>query len=177
MTVTGETKELVRQRANSSCEFCGVTEIDAGGALTIDHYQPKAKGGADTPDNLLYCCARCNQYKADYWPAHPEDPLLWHPRLEPAAIHFFDLDDGMLQPLTATGAFTLIRLRLNRPPLVAYRLRKQQQADETLLLTRYRELVESLGQLNGQLTELMQEQHQLLQEQRELYRLLLRGRR
>jgi 5-methylcytosine-specific restriction endonuclease McrA len=54
-------REAVRQRAQQVCEFCGVTETDAGGLLTIDHFQPTAKGGSDNPANLLYCCVRCNQ--------------------------------------------------------------------------------------------------------------------
>ncbi|MFQ5811913.1 MAG: hypothetical protein ACE5I2_01785 [Anaerolineae bacterium] len=98
---------------------------------------------------------------------------MWNPRCEPASQHFLELDDGTLHPLTVTGAFTLKRLRLNRPPLVAYRLRKHQRAEEIRLLTRYRGLVQLLEQLNTQLHVLMEEQRQLLEEQRELLRLLL----
>lgn len=173
MSISDEIREQVRRRANLACEFCGVSETDTGGELTLDHYQPSARGGLDTLDNLLYCCARCNQYKADYWQEKPDDPLLWNPRLEPASVHFLALEDGTLHPLTAVGAFTLKRLRLNRPPLVAYRLRKQQQAEEVRLLTRYRNLVQLLEQMNRQLSAEMEEQRQLLKEQRELLRLLL----
>lgn len=173
MTITDDIREQVRRRANFACEFCGVTETDTGGELTVDHYQPRAKGGGDSLENLLYCCPRCNQYKADYWPTKPDDPLLWNPRREPSSQHFLELDDGTLHHLTAVGAFTLKCLRLNRPPLVAYRLRKRQQAEETRLLTRYQETVRLLEQLNTQLSALMEEQRQLLEEQRELLRLLL----
>lgn len=176
MTIADETRQQVRRRANFACEFCGVTETDAGGELTIDHFRPKTRGGTDSLDNLIYCCTRCNQYKLDYWPTSANDPSLWNPRREPASVHFLELDDGTLQPLTTTGAFTLRRLRLNRPPLVAYRLRKRQQVEETRLLIRYRDLVRLLEQLNNQLAVLMEEQRQLLEEQRELLRLLL-GRR
>jgi hypothetical protein len=65
-----------------------------------------------------------------------------------------------------TGLFTLKRLRLNRQPLVAHRLRKRQW-------TRYLDLVQSLKQLYTQQFALMEEQRQLLEEQRELLRLLL----
>jgi len=173
VTITDDIREQVRRRANFACEFCGVTETDTGGELTVDHYQPRAKGGGDSLENLLYCCPRCNQYKADYWPTKPDDPLLWNPRREPSSQHFLELDDGTLHHLTAVGAFTLKCLRLNRPPLVAYRLRKRQQAEETRLLTRYQETVRLLEQLNTQLSALMEEQRQLLEEQRELLRLLL----
>jgi len=173
MTITAEIREQVRQRAGLACEFCGVTETDVGGALTVDHFQPTAKRGDDSLENLLYCCARCNQYKLDYWPTQPDAPSLLNPRREPAAQHLLELDDGTLYPLTAIGVFTLERLRLNRPPLVAHRLRKRQQAEEIRLLTRYRGLVQLLEQLNAQLAVVMEEQRQLLEEQREVLRLLL----
>ncbi len=63
MSIPNEIRVLVRQRANFACEFCGVTETDTGGELTIDHFQPTTKGNGDNPDNLFYCCSRCNLYK------------------------------------------------------------------------------------------------------------------
>jgi hypothetical protein len=39
MTITVDIREQVRQRANFACEFCGVSEINTGGQLTIDHFQ------------------------------------------------------------------------------------------------------------------------------------------
>jgi phage gp36-like protein len=78
--------------------------------------------------------------------------------------------------LTDTGAFTLKRLRLNRSPLVAYRLRKRRQTEQIRLLARYREMIRLLEQLNIQLSVHTEEQRQLLEEQRELLRLLLRAR-
>jgi|GEM_PF-1400014 len=46
---------------------------------------------------------------------------------------------------------------MNRPPLVAYRLRERQHTEEILLLTRYREMVQLLEQLNTQLSAIMEE--------------------
>jgi hypothetical protein len=174
MTVTIDLREQVRRHAHFACEFCGVTETDTGGQLTIDHYHPKSKGGEDSFDNLLYCCTRCNQYKMDYWPVLSDDVPLWNPRREPFSQHFLKIDDGTLYPLTPVGGFTLQRLRLNRPPLVAYRLRKQQQEKELHLLARYRELIELLGQLQKHTSTLLMEQQELLEEQRKLLQLLLR---
>lgn len=173
MTISAETRDYVRRRANFACEYCGVTETDTGGELTLDHYQPQAKGGTDDLHNLLYCCMRCNQYKVDYWPTRANEPRLWNPRIESASTHFLRIEDGSLYPLTAIGRFTLQRLRLNRAPLVAYRRRQQLQADERRLLLRYRELVELLDRLQAQHLALLQEQQHLLEEQRNLLRMLL----
>jgi len=129
--------------------------------LTIDHFQPHTKGGTDAPENLLYCCHRCNQYKADYWPTQPEDPHLWHPRHEPIEQHLLLLADGTLYPITAVGAFTLQRLR------------KQGEMAEHRILARYRDLVGVLEQLHQQQVALLEEQQVLLEEQRRLVQLLL----
>jgi hypothetical protein len=177
MTVKAEVLEQVRQRANYACEFCGISETDAGGQLTIDHFQPTSKGGENTLDNLLYCCVRCNQYKLDYWPTSPDDPALWNPRQEPTSQHFLELEDGTLHPLTTIGVFTLKRLRLNRPPLVAHRLGKRREAETTRLLRRYRDLMEVLDQLLTQQAILMEEQQELLEELQELLRLILANKR
>jgi 5-methylcytosine-specific restriction endonuclease McrA len=61
MSLSGAIREQVRQRAQCACEFCGVTEIDTGGMLTIDHFRPRAKAGSDELENLIYACITCNQ--------------------------------------------------------------------------------------------------------------------
>jgi len=175
MTLSAELWEQVRRRANGACEYCGVTETDTGGQLTVDHFHPQARGGSDDLGNLLYCCHRCNLYKADYWPVQPEDPVLWNPRQESAKVHFLLLADGTLYPVTPTGTFTLRRLRLNRPPLVANRLQRQPQAEQVRLLTRYQELVALLEQMHQQQRALVEEHRAFLEEQRILLGLFLAG--
>ena len=73
MTLPPELVEQVRRRANFACEYCGVTETDAGSLLTVDHFQPRSRDGTDDLSNLVYCCPRCNLHKADYWPQKPGD--------------------------------------------------------------------------------------------------------
>lgn len=87
--------------------------------------------------------------------------------------HFLHLEDGTLYPLTPTGTFTIQRIRLNRPPLVAYRLRQRRQAEEGRLLTRYHELVGLLEQVQRQHLALLEEHRRLLAEQRRLLKVLL----
>lgn len=164
----------IRQRAKFACEFCGVTEANVGGQLTLDHFQPKSKGGSDELKNLLYCCVRCNQYKQDYWPSQPNDPMIWNPLVEPAAAHFLEGEEGKLFPLTDTGSFTIERLRLNRFPLISYRKNRHKQEEEARLLEQYKALVQLLEQANQQLASQVAEQQKLLREQRSLIQFLLR---
>ncbi|PIW12721.1 MAG: hypothetical protein COW34_13645 [Armatimonadetes bacterium CG17_big_fil_post_rev_8_21_14_2_50_66_6] len=173
MALSPEVREHVRARGDCAGEFCGVTETDAGGPMTVEHYRPRAADGDDDPDNLVYCCTHCNQYKADYWPTKPENPSLWHPRREPAERHVVLTEDGTLRPLTATGEFTIRRLRLNRPPLVAHRLRKQREAEADRLLRKYRGTLVLLADMQQEHTGLMEEHRSLLREQRRLLKLFL----
>jgi hypothetical protein len=173
MTLPEALWQQVRQRAGGACEYCGVTETDSGGPLTVDHFQPQARGGSDDLANLLYCCWRCNLYKADYWPAQAGDPGLWNPRTGPGAAHFVLLADGTLHALTPTGLFTITRLRLNRTPLVVHRRRKQTQAEELRLLEQYREALAALEHLQRQHALLLEEHRALLEEQRALLKFLL----
>jgi hypothetical protein len=173
MSADADVRHQVRRRAGFACEFCGINEADTGGELTIDHFRPRRKGGDDSLSNLLYSCVRCNQYESDYWPTQPDEPMLWSPRQEPASAHFLELDDGTLYPLTETGAFTLRRLRLNRLPLVAYRLRKRHERESRRLLERYRDLAQLLERLLLQQADLLSEQRELLREQYELLQILL----
>ncbi|MGG6264009.1 HNH endonuclease [Leptolyngbya sp. AN03gr2] len=172
--ISAELREQVRQRANCACEFCGVSETDIGAKLTIDHFQPQSREGADTLNNLVYACVSCNQYKQDYWATDESSPRLWNPREETFSAHFIELEDGQLFTLTETGEFTCKRLRLNRPPLVAHRSMRHRKIEETRLLERYRNLVILLTQSNDQLADLVAEQQELLREQRNLLQALLR---
>jgi 5-methylcytosine-specific restriction endonuclease McrA len=49
----------VLRRDNHHCAYCGAT------ANTIDHVQPRSRGGADSWENLVACCLRCNNKKGD----------------------------------------------------------------------------------------------------------------
>lgn len=53
----------IRARYGFRCGYCGVTEIDTGGELTVDHFRPLSAGGDNSEINLVYACVRCNQYK------------------------------------------------------------------------------------------------------------------
>lgn len=48
----------VFKRDGYQCQSCG-----SGVALTVDHIQPRSKGGRDDPANLQTLCRRCNSRK------------------------------------------------------------------------------------------------------------------
>lgn len=174
MTISAEILEEVRQRGEMACEYCQVTDIDAGGLLTVDHFQPVSAGGTDDLDNLVYCCPRCNQYKADYWPAEASVPRLWNPRQQARLDHFLETEDGLLHGLTPEASLTTLRLRLNRPPLIQYRIRRRHRSEVLRLLARYAELLGVQDQLQAEIERLLEEQRRLLLEQRALLDLLLK---
>ncbi len=49
----------VLRRDGFRCAYCQRS------ANTVDHVQPKSKGGRDSWENLVACCLRCNNIKGD----------------------------------------------------------------------------------------------------------------
>lgn len=165
MAISATDREFVRRRAQFACEYCGVREGDVGNELTIDHFQPRIEGGTDHLDNLVYSCIACNQYKHDYWPKTGHDPHLWNPRTDPFTRHFLILDDGLLQPFSELGAFSLQLLHLNRLPLIEYRYKRQREQADAQYLARLHSLVHIYEQLLEQQSQLIVAQHRLLDRQ------------
>ena len=120
--------EQVRQRFSQRCGHCGVSEVDAGGPLTVDHYHPLA-AGSENIESLVYACFKCNQFKGDFSPITEDlayERRVLHPLRDELAAYFREnRHTGELQPLNETGRFHIALLQLNRPALVEYRLRKQ----------------------------------------------------
>ncbi|GAA1354004.1 HNH endonuclease [Falsarthrobacter nasiphocae] len=78
------TRRGVLRRDGHRCAYCGRT------ATTVDHIQPRSRGGEDSWENLVACCLACNGAKGDKslaqmrWtlPFRPREPRgdLWHLR-------------------------------------------------------------------------------------------------
>lgn len=66
-------KRGVLQRDRFTCAYCG------GKATTVDHVQPRSRGGEDTWDNLAAACQPCNNRKDDRTPKEAGMKLLWQP--------------------------------------------------------------------------------------------------
>ncbi|RRR77422.1 MAG: HNH endonuclease, partial [Candidatus Viridilinea halotolerans] len=127
MSPTHEVRTLVRKRAQGRCGYCGVSELDVGHELEVDHYRPRAHGGDDALDNLVYTCTPCNRFKGAYWPSDSasDDVRLLNPNQDQCNAHMVEAINGRLVGLTARGWFHINWLHLNRPLLVAFRQRQQ----------------------------------------------------
>lgn len=163
-------REAVRRRYGERCGYCSVHESEAGNELEIDHFQPRSADGPDDLDNLVYCCPACNRLKGDYWPAI--DPFtasqrLLHPLRDDLRQHVREESDSRLIALTATGAFHITRLRLNRPPLVALRRARREvallrenleaaRAEQTRLRERITALEQDMEGVLAQLSRLLE---------------------
>jgi len=67
----------VLRRDGQRCGYC------SSSATTIDHVLPRSRGGADSWENLIACCLRCNNAKGDRTPAE----MGWTMRHKPRAPH------------------------------------------------------------------------------------------
>jgi hypothetical protein len=152
-----EQRDALRRKFGFRCGYCGVAERDVGAELTVDHFQPRSRGGLHDPDNWVYCCHPCNEFKGDYW--QPESPQrVLHPLRDDIALHMAHQDDGSLRALSATGAFHIERLRLNRSQLIAYRrerrLLEAAREVQSRLLDRLASLDEQVQTLTSKLERL-----------------------
>lgn len=68
------TRRGVLRRDGHRCAYC------AKGATTIDHVLPRSRGGADSWENLVACCLRCNNVKGDRTPQEMGWELRWIPQ-------------------------------------------------------------------------------------------------
>ncbi|TPW75571.1 HNH endonuclease [Schumannella soli] len=67
----------VLRRDSQRCGYCGLS------ASTIDHVMPRSRGGADSWENLVACCLKCNNVKGDRTPQE----MGWTLRYQPKAPH------------------------------------------------------------------------------------------
>lgn len=174
MSIDSKIKELVRQRADFKCEFCGVSEVDTAGKLTIDHYLPISKSGTDDFSNLVYCCVKCNNFKYNYSPVLATDIPLFNPRTEEYKNHFISLQSGILQVITSIGRFTINRLKLNRKLLIQYRLKQQKYKQNINIGKELQELITLQAELQKKLTEFYTINQKLNDRQRNFLEQLLK---
>jgi hypothetical protein len=123
-------REVLRARFQFRCGYCGVNERDVPAELTVDHFQPRSRGGPDEPANWVYACFTCNNLKRDLWAPDSTYRIL-HPLDEDLSEHFSEQPDGSLTGLTMTGGFHIQQLQLNHPSLIAHRRERNRQENLT----------------------------------------------
>jgi 5-methylcytosine-specific restriction endonuclease McrA len=57
-------RRAILARDKHTCQYCG----HQSRTLTIDHIVPRERGGKNTWDNLVACCAKCNNEKGNKTP-------------------------------------------------------------------------------------------------------------
>ncbi|MEM1271743.1 MAG: HNH endonuclease [Bacteroidota bacterium] len=75
-------RQNVLRRDAGRCQYCGVHD-----RLTIDHVQPKSRGGKDTWENLVAACVPCNNRKGNRTPEEAGMPLRRKP-FRPSHVMF-----------------------------------------------------------------------------------------
>ncbi|AKU17033.1 HNH endonuclease [Luteipulveratus mongoliensis] len=73
-TKAAYSREGVLARDDGRCAYCGLP-----GADTMDHIQPRSRGGATSWMNAVAAHRHCNQVKGDRTPEEAGMPLLWEP--------------------------------------------------------------------------------------------------
>ena len=63
-------RKNILRRDRYRCQYCGSRD-----RLTVDHVQPKSRGGRDTWENLVAACTPCNNRKGNRTPKEANMPL------------------------------------------------------------------------------------------------------
>lgn len=71
------TRMNIYWRDNHTCQYCNLE--DHHRRLTLDHVIPKSRGGDKSWLNLVTCCEKCNQKKADKTPSEASMELIRKP--------------------------------------------------------------------------------------------------
>jgi hypothetical protein len=117
---------LVIDRAGDCCECCLLPQSAAFHRHEPDHIVPQQHGGVTEESNLALACMRCNRYKGPN--VGSIDPItnrlvpFFNPRIDEWEDHF-ELEGGIIHPLTHEGRVTVKILRLNDEERVIERLR------------------------------------------------------
>lgn len=121
-----ETRRLVRARAGSRCEYCGLRQDESPLVpLQIEHVRPKKHGGGDSPDNLALACIDCNLHKgtniAGIDPQTNQLARLFNPRNDVWDEHFCWLAFE-IRGITDIGRATVYVLDFNTNERVELRI-------------------------------------------------------
>jgi len=98
MAISKRTRYEVLRRDEFTCRYCGGKSPEV--ELHVDHVNPVALGGTDSPDNLVAACRDCNLGKASTSPSEgtvsavAKDAERWARAIEEASQVVFGTDDA-----------------------------------------------------------------------------------
>lgn len=82
--LSDDLRQIVINRAQNRCEYCGLSQQGQAATFHIDHIFPISAGGQSTDENLALACVGCSLHKAARLTApDPEtgnNMPLFHPR-------------------------------------------------------------------------------------------------
>ena len=117
-------RQLVIDRANNHCEYCGLSQAGQAATFHIDHVIPVAEGGQTTEQNLALACVSCSLRKGARLtatdPDSGEEAPIYNPRRQVWDQHF-QWAGLRLVGKTPTGRATIVALKMNRPVILAIR--------------------------------------------------------
>ena len=130
-------RQEIREDCLGRCVYCDCHENHLGGqeSMNLDHFRPKGllefKYLINDPNNLLWCCSRCNGLKSDRWPAVGTDLTFLNdegfidPFTENRLDYFSIQEDGSLLPLKPPAQYMIELLGLNLFPRKLREMRLQ----------------------------------------------------
>lgn len=122
--ISEDLRWLVRERADSICEYCLIAQDEAFFRHQIDHIIGLKHDGATAADNLALACFLCNNNKGtDLGSIHWPTSILtrfYNPRTDRWSEHFH-LDGEVIRPLTDIGEVTARILGFNTEDRLAER--------------------------------------------------------
>jgi len=124
VTLSNETRDLVRRRANDACEYCGLPQQASVLPHQIDHIIGRQHRGTDDVENLCLCCIRCNLKKgpniASIDPNTRLVSALYHPRRHVWREHFAVVEAAIIG-VTPEGRTTVELMDMNNEERVRLR--------------------------------------------------------
>jgi hypothetical protein len=122
--IPAQLRRLVRERAGSRCEYCGLSQVGQEATFHLDHIVPRRTDGPTRAGNLALACVSCSLRKearrSAIDPATGRTAPLFHPRRQRWADHF-RWEGVRVAGLTPTGRATVAALRMNRFLILAIR--------------------------------------------------------
>jgi hypothetical protein len=121
-------RQLVIQRADNRCEYCGLSQLGQAATFHIDHVIPVMASGSTTAGNLALACVSCSLYKGARQDI--EDPKtnemvpIFNPRQQTWKEHFAWMGVEVIG-LTAVGRATVNALKLNRDIIKTIRVEEE----------------------------------------------------